>query len=227
MKKTMAEMKNSVEEQHQRRSRRKKRIMFFLVLLLLLFFICTIITISYYETILVDVNQSEIVPINHTATTRREVCKMTEYDYGYLWIDWEIDTIHSMMTPSMELYNLMDQTGIFHVYFVFVDNDTYPWEVYNASVNQTSAAARSKEEIITLRGQSKVLVMSPTEMPENKAYWVYAEITPPQFRDCMITETIVNNESYEPIIKIDKMEQTVKRKKTLAAYIYMRLRSFF
>lgn len=178
----------------RRKKRRRREILFILLILVIAIAILTSFDVTYYEMMNVTVPTSQDSQEN--LTTRGESCKDYEYVYAYQWNGWEVDERAGMMTPMMEIYNYVDKPGVFHVRFAFIKNETYPWEVYNTTPEKAVPALWSKDIVVTIPSQESVLVIAATAMPEiNVAYWTYAEITPPIYHDCTITEktTVIQN----------------------------------
>jgi hypothetical protein len=214
----IAQARNPAEfDVRRRKRRRRRRIFLFLILLFIIVLLILILfQVTYYEMIEVIVPASTSVQAN--ATTNKESCTSYDYDYAYRWEGWDVNEASGLMTPMMEIYNFMDKPGVFRVKFAFIKNDTYPWEDYNTSVEKTAPALWSKDIEVTISPGESVLVMAATEMPEiNVAYWTYADITPPQYRDCTITQKTMITENITQ--KERTVTKTVARTVPLGTYL--------
>jgi hypothetical protein len=200
-------------QEKPKKNRRKKKFLLFLLILLLIYIIMTRMTISY------SVDRDVVLKKNITTLQTNEVvnetCDEFEYEYAYRWISWEVDERAGTMTPTIDILNHMNRPGIFKVKFAYIRNVSYPWEIYNTSIDKTTVAIWSKEQEVTIPAGKNVIVMTLTEMPElGQSYWTYAYITPPRYRYCTKNEKAIISQN------ITYKDEIVKKKEIQTAPLF-------
>ena len=156
-------------------------------------------------------------------------CSIVEHNWDYTWENW-LPEESGMITAAFRLANFEDRSGMFRINFAFFDNSTYPYDEYDGiNYDQVqdrlpwSAADMHVYNMSHNIGPRESVLFTPSVRKKNPSsvYWIYADVSVPEYRKCVTTYVqMMKNDSEtikRPVVK--KIKKTVSLWQILVSFV--------